>query len=83
MQNDSKCYQGLAEIYCALGMTRTPYHKTMHNTMLYLDEKILSTINRVLLSSKTKVCDIDSSGMKTHHKGAMDYHPIQVISKET
>jgi len=58
------------KIYVALGMKRAPCYKTIQNTMQYLDEQFLSMINRTLIPDKTMLAGIDSSGMKTHRKGA-------------
>lgn len=58
------------KIYQALDMKRAPYYKTIQNTMRYLNERFLSKINQLLVPSKTKLAGVDSSGMKTHQKGA-------------
>ncbi len=58
------------KIYDALGMKRPPCYKTIQNTMGYLDEKFLTEINCMLVPSRTGLAVIDSSGIKTHQKGA-------------
>lgn len=58
------------KIYTALGMKRAPCYKTIQNTMRHLNERILSTINRSLVPSRITLSGIDSSGLKTHRKGA-------------
>jgi len=58
------------KIYQALDMKRAPCYKTIQNTMGYLNERFLSKINRLLVPSKTRFAGVDSSGMKTHQKGA-------------
>jgi hypothetical protein len=58
------------KIYEALGMKRAPCYKTIQNTMGYLDEKFLTKINCKLVPSRTRFAGIDSSGIKTHQKGA-------------
>ena len=58
------------KIYQALDMKRAPCYKTIQNTMGYLNEWFLSKINQLLVPSKTKLAGVDSSGMKTHQKGA-------------
>ncbi len=69
-------YRGIAsatndlKIYQLLDMKRAPCYKTIQNTMGYLDERFFSEINRFLVPSKTKFGGVDSSGMKTHRKGA-------------
>jgi transposase len=69
-------YRGIAsaakdlKIYQMLGMKRAPCYKTIQNTMQYLDARFLGTINRIFVPKKTKLAGIDSSGLKTHRKGA-------------
>jgi transposase len=69
-------YRGIAnatndlKIYQALGMKRAPCYKTIQNTMAYLDECVLAQINRLFLPSNIVLGGIDSSGLKTHRKGA-------------
>ena len=58
------------QIYQALGMKRAPCYKTIQNTMNYLDERFFIMINRSLVPSKVKLAGVDSSGLKTHMKGA-------------
>jgi transposase len=58
------------KIYQALDMKRAPCYKTIQNAMRYLDERFLSKINRLLVPSKTRFAGVDSSGVKTHRKGA-------------
>ena len=57
-------------IYQALDMKRAPCYKTIQNTMQYLNEGFLSKINRLLVPSNIALGGIDSTGMKTHQKGA-------------
>jgi transposase len=38
--------------------------------MQYLDTRFLSTINQMLVPKKVKLAGVDSSGLKTHRKGA-------------
>ena len=57
-------------IYQALDMKRAPCYKTIQNAMNYLDERFFIKINRVLVPSKVKLAGVDSSGLKTHMKGA-------------
>ena len=69
-------YRGIASatkdlgIYLALGMKRAPCYKTIQNTFGYLDEQFLFKINRLLVPSEIQLAGVDSSGMKTHQKGA-------------
>ncbi|MCD6468512.1 MAG: hypothetical protein J7L32_04285, partial [Thermoplasmata archaeon] len=58
------------KIYQALDMKRAPCYKTIQNTMQYLNEWFLSKINRLLVPSNIAFGGIDSTGMKTHQKGA-------------
>ena len=58
------------KIYQALDMKRAPCYKTIQNTMSFLNERFLSRINQLLVPSKTKLAGVDSSGVKTHQKGA-------------
>jgi hypothetical protein len=58
------------KIYDTLGMKRAPCFKTIQNTLMYLDEKFLIKINRMLIPSEVTLAGIDSSGLKTHKKGA-------------
>lgn len=57
-------------MYQSLGMKRAPCYKTIQNTMDYLDTWFLSQINRMYLPEHIMLGGIDSSGMKTHQKGA-------------
>jgi transposase len=57
-------------IYQALGMKRAPCYKTIQNTMQYLSEKVLMGINQGLIPQVTSLGGLDSSGMKTHRRGA-------------
>jgi transposase len=57
-------------IYQALGMKRAPCYKTIQNTMQYLTERILMEINQGLIPKTTILGGLDSSGMKTHRRGA-------------
>ena len=70
------------KIYDALGMKRPPCYKTIQNTMGYLDEKLLSEINRELVPSRTELAGIDSSGIKTHQKGAWVQIRFQKYSRK-
>jgi transposase len=69
-------YRGIAsatkdlKIYQALGMKRAPCYKTIQNTMNYLDERFLSQINQLFLPQRVTLGGVDSSGLKTHRKGA-------------
>jgi hypothetical protein len=58
------------QIYQLLEMKRAPCYKTIQNTMQYLCEDILISINQRLTPKTTALGGLDSSGMKTHHKGA-------------
>ena len=58
------------QIYQLLGMKRAPCYKTIQNTMRYLTPSVLILINQRLLPKTTTLGGLDSSGMKTHHKGA-------------
>jgi len=58
------------ELYHLLGMKRAPCYKTIQNTMQYLTENVLIHINQRLIPKTTTLGGLDSSGMKTHHKGA-------------
>jgi len=58
------------KIYQALDMKRAPCYKTIQNTMEHLNECFLLEINRLLVPSNVTLGGIDSSGMKTHKKGA-------------
>jgi transposase len=57
-------------IYQALGMKRAPCYKTIQNTMNHLQSMILAEINQQFLPGHTQLGGVDSSGMKTHRKGA-------------
>jgi hypothetical protein len=50
--------------------------------MGYLDEKSLSEINRELVPSRTELAGIDSSGIKTHQKGAWVQIRFQKYSRK-
>jgi len=69
-------YRGIAsatkdlKIYETLQLKRAPCYKTIQNTMSYLDENLLLKINQLLLPHNIRLAGIDSSGMKTHCKGA-------------
>ena len=69
-------YRGIASavkdlhIYQLLGMKRAPCYKTIQNTLQYLTEDVLRKINRVFIPRRTRVAGLDSSGMKTHRRGA-------------
>ena len=58
------------QIYQLLEMKRAPCYKTIQNTMQYLCEDILISINQRLTPKTTTLGGLDSTGMKTHHKGA-------------
>jgi len=57
-------------IYRLLGMKRAPSYKTIQRTFQYLNSGILSNINRCLTPSEIHIGSVDSSGLKTHRKGA-------------
>jgi Transposase DDE domain len=57
-------------IYQALGMKRAPCYKTIQNTMHYLTECVLMEINQGLIPQVITLGGLDSSGMKTHRRGA-------------
>jgi transposase len=57
-------------IYQALDMKRAPCYKTIQNTMHYLTEGVLIEINQRLIPQTTTLGGLDSSGMKTHRRGA-------------
>jgi len=69
-------YRGIASaakdlgIYSLLEMKRAPCYKTIQNTLGYVDPCFLSQMNQLFLPSGTMLAGIDSSGMKTHRKGA-------------
>jgi hypothetical protein len=69
-------YRGIAsatkdlKIYKALQLKRAPCYKTIQNTMDYLTEEFFLKINQILVPNHTKLAAVDSSGMKTHCKGA-------------
>ena len=58
------------QLYRLLGMKRAPCYKTIQNTMQYLTEDILTGINLRLIPQVTPLSGVDSSGLKTHHRGA-------------
>jgi len=58
------------QLYRLLGMKRAPCYKTIQNTMQYLTENILVRINHGLIPQTTPLGGFDSSGLKTHHRGA-------------
>ena len=58
------------QIYQILGMKRAPCYKTIQNTMQHLTDGVLIHINQRLIPKTTHLGGLDSSGMKTHHKGA-------------
>jgi len=58
------------QLYQVLGMKRAPCYKTIQNTMQYLTEGTLIRINQGLIPKTTMLGGLDSSGMKTHRKGA-------------
>jgi len=69
-------YRGIAnatkdlKIYEALGMKRAPCYKTIQNTLQHLNNSFLAQINHLFLPNKVMLGGIDSSGLKTHRKGA-------------
>ena len=69
-------YRGIASatkdlgIFSMMGLRRAPCYKTIQNTMGYVDQRFLSRMNQLLVPSRTMIAGIDSSGMKTHRKGA-------------
>jgi len=67
-------------IYQALDMKRAPCYKTIQNTMQYLSEGILMGINQRLIPQVTSLGGLNSSGMKTHRRGAwivLRFHALQ------
>ena len=58
------------QLYQLLGMKRTPCYKTIQNTMHHLTIDFLEEINQRLIPKTTALGGFDSSGWKTHHKGA-------------
>jgi hypothetical protein len=58
------------QLYQVLGMKRAPCYKTIQNTMQYLTEGVMLRINQGLIPKTTSLGGLDSSGMKTHRKGA-------------
>jgi transposase len=58
------------QLYQLLGMKRAPCYKTIQNTMQHLTTSDLIRINQGLIPKTTPLGGFDSSGMKTHHKGA-------------
>jgi len=58
------------QLYRLLGMKRAPCYKTIQNTMQYLTEDILVRINHGLIPQVTPLGGLDSSGLKTRHRGA-------------
>ena len=57
-------------LFQALAMKRAPCYKTIQNTMQYLTESVLMEINQGLIPQATAIGGLDSSGMKTHRRGA-------------
>lgn len=57
-------------LFQALAMKRAPCYKTIQNTMQYLTESVLMEINQGLIPQATAIGGFDSSGMKTHRRGA-------------
>jgi len=57
-------------LYQALAMKRAPCYKTIQNTMQYLSESFLIRVNQCLVPQATMLAGVDSSGMKTHRRGA-------------
>jgi transposase len=58
------------KLYQLLGMKRAPCYKTIQNTIQHLTECALIRINQGLIPKTTLLGGLDSTGMKTHHKGA-------------
>ena len=58
------------QLFQLLDMKRAPCYKTIQNTMQYLSEGVLIRINQGLIPKNICLGGLDSSGMKTHHKGA-------------
>ena len=58
------------QLYQVLEMKRAPCYKTIQNTMQHLTPGVLIRINQGLIPKTTYLGGLDSSGMKTHHKGA-------------
>jgi transposase len=69
-------YRGIASatknlrIYKILGMKRAPSYKTIQRTIQYLDVEFLLKVNRFLTPKKIHLAGIDSSGVRSHRKGA-------------
>jgi transposase len=69
-------YRGIAsaiknlEIYKVLGMKRAPSYKTIQRTIKYLDIEFILNINRYLTPKRINLAGIDSSGVRSHRKGA-------------
>jgi hypothetical protein len=57
-------------LFQALGMKRAPCYKTIQNTMQHLSDTMLIKINQGLIPQATLLGGVDSSGMKTHRRGA-------------
>jgi hypothetical protein len=57
-------------LFQALTMKRAPCYKTIQTTMQYLSEDHLREINKGLIPQTTPLGGVDSSGMKTHRRGA-------------
>lgn len=58
------------QLYQLLGMKRPPCYKTIQNTMQHLTPSVLTCINQGLIPKTIHLGGFDSSGWKTHHKGA-------------
>ena len=58
------------QLYRLLEMKRSPCYKTIQNTMQHLTPGVLIRINQGLIPKTTPLGGFDSSGMKTHCKGA-------------
>ena len=69
-------YRGIASatknlgIYKILNMKRAPSYKTIQRTIQYINVNFLKKTNRNLTPEKIHLAGIDSSGIKSHRKGA-------------
>ena len=69
-------YRGIASaiknlrIYRILGMKRAPSYKTIQRTIQYLNVEFISNVNRLVTPKRIHLAGIDSSGVRSHRKGA-------------
>jgi transposase len=69
-------YRGIASatknlgIYNILGMKRAPSYKTIQRTIQYLNVEFISNVNQCLTPKRIHLAGIDSSGLRSHQKGA-------------